>query len=116
MDQGALVTSVSGEDGLSFWERSKNDVGEGLGEEDGLLERSDGEFVFAGFDDFVAGTGENGVYAEGMQLLLLRSAFSKRKCADSLTYGSGAMLLTFTTAVRASTIYVFSNGAIDAAS
>ena len=76
-DQRALVTRVGGEDGLGFGERSENDVGEGLGEGDGLSEGGHGELVLAGFDRGLVGIHEDAVNTQGMQFLLLweRSAY-----------------------------------------
>ena len=69
--QRALVTSVGGEDGLSFGERSENDVGEGLGEGYGLIEAGDWELVLAGFDRGAVGIREDAINPQGMQFLLL---------------------------------------------
>ena len=62
-DQGTLVVGVGGENGLGFRERAEDDVGEGLGEGDGLEEGADGELVLAGFDGGVVGGCEDAVYA-----------------------------------------------------
>lgn len=70
-DQRALVTTVGGEDGLSFRERSENDVGKGLGEGDGFEESGDWELVLAGLDGGVIGVHENAIHAQGMDFLLL---------------------------------------------
>lgn len=70
-DKGAFVSSVSSKYGLRFGEGTEDNVGEGLGEGDGLGEVSDGEGVFAGFDCGLAATHEDAVYACCVELFLL---------------------------------------------
>ncbi len=75
-DQRALVAGVGGENGLSFWECAENDIGEGLGEGDGLDEVGDGELVFTRLDGGLVGACEDAVHTCSMQLLLLWSRVS----------------------------------------
>ena len=81
-DERALVAGVAGEDGLGFGEGAEDDVGECLGEGDGLGEVGDGELVFAGLDGAVVGTCEDAVDAQGVQFFLLLSRLSICTGAD----------------------------------
>ena len=112
-DQRALVAGVAGEDGLGFGQGAEDDVGEGLGEGDGLDEAGDGELILAGLDGGLVGAHEDTVYAQGMQFLLLRAMVSMWK---NSAMDAASMLLTFATVVRVSTTYALSKGAMALAS
>jgi len=70
-DQGRLVAAVGGEDGLRGGQHAEDDVGEGLGEGDGIVEGGDGEVVLAGLDGGLVCVGEDTVCREDMELFLL---------------------------------------------
>lgn len=70
LDQGSLLTSILGPDGLCQWEDSENDVGEGLSKSNGIVKGGDWEVVLAWLDRGCLCIGEDGVSAICVDLLL----------------------------------------------
>jgi len=72
---------------LCIGECAESDVGEGLGEEQGFGEGADGEGVLAWCDGCLAGGGEDGVDADGVDLFLLRDmSVSERRARGGPTH------------------------------
>ena len=70
-DEGEeLGVAVGAESVDRVLERAENDVGEGGGEGDGVVEVAGGEDVLAGLDGSAAGGLQNSVRSKGVELLL----------------------------------------------